>query len=46
MLTTSNVYSNNCVTDGTERTIFVSGLNYKTTETEIAEFFNRCGEIE
>ena len=28
------------------RTIFVSGLSYSTTESELREFFKDCGEIE
>lgn len=29
-----------------DRTIFVSGLDYNTSENEITEFFSQCGEIE
>ena len=28
------------------RTIFISGLNYKTTEQQISDFLKDCGEIE
>jgi len=29
-----------------ERTIFVSGISYTSTEESIKEFFSKCGEIE
>ena len=29
-----------------ERTVFVSGLDYRSTEASIFEFFKKCGEIE
>ena len=30
----------------TERTVFVNGLCYESTEKDIEEFFKECGEIE
>ena len=33
-------------TDAIYKTIFVSGLNYKTTEQQIKEFFEVCGTIQ
>lgn len=30
----------------TEKTIFVSGLSYESTEKDIRKFFEKCGEID